>query len=43
MTFQTIASVIGNFVAGFPVVPLGRFFYRNLEKQKILGLKVQIG
>ena len=38
----TLAIVIGNFVASFPAVPsLGPFFYRNLEKQKILGHKVK--
>ena len=40
ITLRTLASVIGNFVASFPAVPLGPFFYRNLEKQKILGLKL---
>ena len=40
ITLWTLASVIGNFVASFPAVPLGPFFYCNLEKQKILGLKL---
>ena len=43
ITLRTLASVIGNFVASFPAVPLGPFFYRNLEKQKILGLKLHNG
>ena len=43
ITLWTLASVIGNFVASFPAVPLGPFFYRNLEKQKILGLKLHNG
>ena len=38
ITLHTLASVIGNFVASFPAVPLGPFFYRNLEHQKIKGL-----
>ena len=42
-TLWTLASAIGNFVASFPAVPLGPFFYRNLEKQKILGLKLHNG
>ena len=43
ITLRTLASVIGNFVASFSAVPLGPFFYRNLEKQKILGLKLHNG
>ena len=40
ITLRTLASVIGNFVASFPSASLGPFFYRNLEKQKMLGLKL---
>ena len=43
ITLRTLASVIGNFFASFHAVPLGPFFYRNLEKQKILGLKLHNG
>ena len=43
ITSRTIANVIGNFVNSFPAIPLGPFFYRNLETQKILGLKLQNG
>ena len=39
ITLRTRASVIGKFVASFPAVPFGPF-YRNLQKQKILGLKL---
>ena len=38
-TFHTLASVIDNFVASFLVV----FIYRNLEHQKIIGLKLHNG
>ena len=40
ITLQTLASVIGNFVASFPAVPLGPFFYRNLEKQEKIRAKI---
>ena len=43
ITLQTLASVIGNFFASFHAFPLAPFFYRNLEKQKILGLKLHNG
>ena len=43
ITLRTLASVIGNFVASFPAVPLGSFFNRNLEHQKIKGLKLHNG
>ena len=43
ITLQTLASVIGNFLASFHAVPLGPFFYKNLEKQKILELKLHNG
>ena len=43
ITLRTPASVIGNFVVSFRAVPLGPFFYRNLEKQKTLGLKLHNG
>ena len=40
ITLQALASVFASFVASFPAVPLGPFFNRNLEKQKIIGLKL---
>lgn len=43
ITIRMLASVIGNFVASFPAVPLGPFFYRKLEQQKIDGLKFNKG
>ena len=43
ITLRTLASVIGKFVTSFPAVPLDLFFYRNLEKQKISGLKLHNG
>jgi len=36
---QMLASIIGNLVASFPAVPLGRLFYRHLERDKIQALK----
>lgn len=43
ISLRKLASIIGNLVASFPAVPLGPFFYRNLEYQKILGLKFNNG
>ena len=38
-TIRKIAKFIGNIVATFPAVTLGPFYYRKLEKQKIMALK----
>ena len=40
ITLRTLACVISNFVASFPVVSSRLFFYRNLEHQKIIELKL---
>ena len=34
ITLRTLATVIGNFVASFPAVPLGPFFYRKFGTSK---------
>ena len=31
ITIRSLASLIGNFTAAFPAIPLGKFYYRNLE------------
>ena len=37
-SIHTLASFIGNLIASFPAVPLGKMFYRYLERDKIAAL-----
>ena len=43
ITLREIAKVIGNIVASFPAVTYGRLHYRHLERDKIVGLKLNKG
>ena len=38
ITIRSLASLIGNFTAAFPAIPLGKFYYRNLERIKTRAL-----
>ena len=38
ITIRILASLIGNFTAAFPAIPLGKFYYRNLERIKTRAL-----
>ena len=39
ISVRQLAGMIGLFVATFPVFPMGKFYYRDLEKYIILSLK----
>ena len=42
-TIRNLAFVIGSLVVTFPVLPCGKFHYRELERYKIVSLKLQKG
>ena len=43
VTIRQLSALIGSLVASFIAIPLGRIFYRNLEKDKTEGLKKSKG
>ena len=43
ISLRELAKIIGNMVASFPAVTYGPLHYRNLEKEKIRGLKQNRG
>ena len=42
-TIRYLASIIGSLISSFPAVPMGRLYYRHLERFKIKQLKLSKG
>ena len=40
---RTLAKFLGNIVAAFEAIPMGRLYYRNIELDKVNGLKASGG
>ena len=43
VSLQLLASMIGLMVASFVAIPIGKIYYRQLEREKIEGLKAKKG